>query len=161
MTAYGGDIIYARDVNRPVTRLVQQAAQSLANSTDTALTFGAGSEDFDLGGWHSETTNNTRITPTIPGYYQVVGTVFLAASSAVTSCIATIAKNGTVQAPRSRMKPGANNLSGTSTVTVTLYLNGTTDYVELIGQQTSGGALNTNVGGSFASVFEVQLVQPM
>lgn len=161
MTVQVGGIITASDVllvvKPPLVRLVQQSAQSLANSTDTAITFGAGSEEIDnYGTFHDETTNNTRITPKIAGYYRLTGAVFLTISSAVTSLIATIAKNGSVVPPRSRHKPAATALAGSAQVSVIQAANGTTDYFELFGQQTSGGALSTNVGGSFASVLECE-----
>lgn len=141
------------ELDRPLCKLVQQVAQSLANSTDTAITFGTGSEDFDTHGFHSESTNNTRITPNVAGYYEFYGTVFVASSNA-SSLIATIAKNGTVVPPRTRLKPdAAAALTASAPVKVILSMNGTTDYCELFGQQTTAGALNTNVGGSFASVF--------
>ena len=63
MTVFGGDETMANDVNSPKVRLVQQAAgvQTIATS-DTTLTFGSGSEDYDTNGWHDETTNPSRIT---------------------------------------------------------------------------------------------------
>jgi hypothetical protein len=150
------------ELDKPLCKLVQQVAQSIANSTDTALTFGTGSEDFDTHGFHSETTNNTRITPSVAGYYLCYGTFFMS-PGAYTSVIATIAKNGTVVPPRSRFRPEvtAPNLGTSVPVSVILAMNGSTDYVELFGQQSSGGAVNTNVGGSFASVFGVEFIRSL
>jgi hypothetical protein len=145
----------------PQVRLVQQAAQSLANSTDTALTFGTASEEWDTHGFHSESVNTSRITPTVAGYYRLTGTVFVVASTALTALTAVMAKNGTVQPPRHRPKPAATNITSSVQVTVTLTANGSTDYFEFFAQQTSGGALNTNVGGSFASVFECEYRRPL
>jgi hypothetical protein len=87
--------------------------------------------------------------------------VFVAASAALTSLIATIGKNGTVQAPRHRFKPGTANVSASAQVSVILTANGTTDYFELFGQQTTGGALNTTTGGSFTSVLEVEFLRDL
>jgi hypothetical protein len=169
MTVYGGDKTLVTDINpieartilKPLVRIAQQSAQSLANSTDTAITFGSGSTGFDTHDFHDESTNNSRVTPTVAGYYRVTGTVFVAASAALTSLIATIGKNGTVQAPRHRFKPGTANVSASAQVSVILTANGTTDYFELFGQQTTGGALNTTTGGSFTSVLEVEFLRDL
>lgn len=160
MTFFAGDIIYAQDINRPITWITQQVAQSLANSTDTAITFGTGATVIDTDNFHDETTNNTRITPNRPGFYMFVGTLFLTNSAAITAYNATIARNGTVQAPRSRQKPAGTNVTCSTQVSVLLDMNGSTDYVELFGTQTSGGALNTTVGGSFTSSLLCYMVMP-
>lgn len=163
-----GGIILASHVNglydaskgKPRVRLIQQAAQSIANATDVALTFGAGSTDVDTHGFHSEVTNNTRVTPSIPGAYvfRVVG--FMAAPGAgITYQILSVFvyKNGNVQTPRLRVAgPTAANVSGAAEVELTLTANGTTDFFEarILQQASTTAAYNTNVGGSFASVFE-------
>jgi TPP-dependent 2-oxoacid decarboxylase len=148
----------ANDVNRPMVRLVQQSAQAIA-TTDTALTFGAGSEDYDTNGWHDETTNNTRITVDRDGFVRLTGTLFMSASSAITTLSATISKNGTVQAPRVRHRPDATALSMSVQVTATLEC-AAGDYFELIGvlSLSAGTTINSNVGGSFASAFECEFI---
>lgn len=151
----------SKTYEKPLCRLVQQSAQSLTSAADTAITFGTSSEDIDTHGFHSEVTNNTRITPNVAGYYKITGTVFFAASSSITSAMATISKNGTVQPPRVRAKPDSQNWSTSVQVSMIQRANGTTDYFELLGTQSSAGAVNTNVGGSFASVFEVEFLRDL
>lgn len=155
--AFWADV--ANAINRPMVKMTQAVAQSLPNATDTALSFTT--EDLDTNGFHDTTTNNSRVTPTIAGWYECRGTVFFSASASITVVAATIAQNGSVVAPRGRPKPGTANVSTTAEVAVSLSFNGSSDYVELFGNQTSGGALNTNVGGSFASVFEVIYLRPL
>lgn len=148
----------------PQVRLIQQASQSLASSTDTPITFGTSSEEWDTHGFHSESVNTSRITPTIPGYYRLTGTLFMQGSGTMTALTATIAKNGVVQPPRHRTRPlNTTNITSSVQVAVMLTANGTTDYFELFGQQTTSGAtaVSTNVGGSFASVFECEYRRPL
>lgn len=149
-----GEEIDPADVLPQLVRLVQTVAQSLANSTDTAITFTAAA-DIDTDGLFNAGTSTTRVTVNRNGVYRITGTVFVAASTAVTSLFATIAINGGVIAPRVRAKPGTSNISASVQVSVMQRLTAG-QYIELFGQQTSGGALLTNVGGSFASVLEVE-----
>lgn len=158
-----GDIIYWSDVadaiRPPVTRLVQQASQSCANAANTAVTFGAGSEEIDTHGFHDTSVNTARITPTKAGRYRVKGTVNMAAQNTVSLLTAFIGKNGASVQPFSRSKPGTVS---TSTVAhdaeAIVELNGTTDYVELYVNQTSGGALSTQASGGVNSVLELEYI---
>jgi hypothetical protein len=166
-----GDITYADDINdiddgtlsKPLVRLVQQSAQSLTDNTDTAITFGSGSEEIDTHGFHDVTTNNTRVTPTVAGYYRVTGTLFMVAGADFVTIVATIAKNGTVQPPRKRDGPNATSSARSVTASAILSANGSTDYFELIGTQdnTANTARNTSAGGSFASVLEVEFLRSL
>jgi hypothetical protein len=147
---------------KPLCRLVQQVAQPLTSGTDATITFGTGSEEIDTHGLHDVTTNTTRITPTLAGYYRLTGTVYLAASTTVTSYWSNIAKNGSIQSPRSRMvlpATATTSFSRSLTVSLMLQANGSSDYFELIGQQTSGAVLNTAVGAGTASVLECEFLR--
>ena len=163
-----GDIILYSDVlalinatlQKPKVKLVQQTAQSLTHNTDTPLTFGTGSEVIDSRGWHNESSNTTRVTPDIPGWYLCIGLVFVEGANTVTNIGACVRLNGTVQSPRQRMPIPATTFTKSVQITNSVPCNGTTDYLELAGYQfdtTAGTPLNRNttVGGSFASVFEV------
>lgn len=152
-----GDFINASDFDRPLCRLVQQSAQSIGTS-DTPLTFGASSENYDPFGLHDETTNNTRITFDRAGIWLVKGTVFIQSNTAVTSLVATIAINGGVVPARSKSKPAATAVTMSQEVTEILSVN-LGDYAELWGQAT-GSATNSNVGGSFASTFMARYLGP-
>lgn len=145
-------------LNPPVCRLVQQAAQSIATA-NTALTFGAGSEDIDTHGFHDTTTNNTRITPNVAGYYEITGTYASAATTA-TFLALTPGKNGGTVAPR--VQPWYTTTSGVKTVSVSARVsaNGTTDYFEMFAINQAGG-INTQAGGGYSCVFECQFIRPI
>ncbi|MGX6605671.1 hypothetical protein ACWKSP_26585 [Micromonosporaceae bacterium Da 78-11] len=143
---------------------MQQSAQSIASDTDVALTFGAASEEIDTHAFHDVTVNNSRIIPTVAGYYRLSGTVFWAADTDVISTYSSIGKNGSIIAPRVRaVWPSTATASATrsSPVTAIQSANGTTDYFELFGRQlqAAAAALSTGVSGSFSSVFECEFLR--
>ena len=92
-------------------------------------------EEFDTNSCFDTTT--FRFTPTIAGYYQISGAVYFSTAS-VNYVAANISKNG------STLKYGAQAANGAftygSTVSSLVYLNGTTDYVQLLAYQNSGVA---------------------
>ena len=117
------------------------ALQSLATSTETPITFNT--EDFDVGALHDVSTNPTRFT--VPaggaGVYLLTGSItYATAASTVTR--AWWKKNGTthVAGGVSGLTSAASSTSLCVTALVTL---AAADYVELIGFQSTGGALNT------------------
>ena len=66
-------------------RVRRLTAQSIPDSADPCATaIGFTSEDFDVPAWHSNTTNNTRITPDVAGVYLVTANVEFAANAPVT-----------------------------------------------------------------------------
>ena len=111
--------------NMPAFSAYNTSNQSVTDSTYTKVTLGT--EEFD--------TNNNfasgRFTPTVAGYYQINGCVHTGTSS-ITRAIAYLYKNG------SSYKRG-NDLfvGGAVTVSAIVYLNGSTDYVELYGYVTA------------------------
>ena len=152
-------------VNKGVTRLVQQAAQALADATDTALTFGAGSDDVDTAGWHDEVTNNTRITPTVAGYYTFTGMMWVPAAADYVSLQVNIRKNGSTNLPSaSRHGPNATSSSRSiQVVTDGVLMNGSTDYVEVLGNQDNTASASRNTtssGGSTSCTFTAQFIRP-
>lgn len=154
-----GDIIYAEDFDRPKVRLIQQSAgtQTIA-TTDTTLTFGSGSEDYDTHSWHDESTNNSRVTVDRDGYVQITGSVVVANNTTVTVLMLSLFKNGAVQIGIARGKPSANNLSHEAGRTWTLDCTAG-DYFELVAT-TAGASVSTISSGRFASTFEVTYLGP-
>ena len=85
-----------------------------------------------------------------------MGTVNWASSAAPTILIAFIGKNGVSVQPYPRNKPAATATTGSAQVSAIVEMNGTTDYVELYGNQVSGGALSTQASGGVNSVLELE-----
>jgi hypothetical protein len=126
--------------NMPAFSAYQSSAQSLTANTITKLQYQT--EEFDTANCFDSTTNY-RFTPTVAGYYQVNGAYV--ASTNRTYNVLYVYKNGS----NYKMGQAGNNTSGLGTsVSVLVYLNGSTDYVELYGftgvtQNTSANANET------------------
>jgi hypothetical protein len=100
--------------------------QTITSSTYTKIQINT--EEFDTNSNYDNATNY-RFTPTVAGYYQVNGTMRYDASTTPTRAIIGIYKNG------SEFKRG-NDLGNNSTeaiISTLVYLNGSTDYIELWG----------------------------
>jgi len=113
-------------VNGPAFSVYSNAAQTLGSSTWTKITFGA--EEYDTNSNFASST----FTPTVAGYYQINGS--LNVNSSQTQIVVSVYKNG------SPYKNGANinGLLSYNNVNCQVYLNGTTDYVEIYGFVTVG-----------------------
>jgi hypothetical protein len=117
------------------------------NSTVPALnTFTkmvCGSELFDTANAFDSVTNS-RFQPLVAGYYQINGSVQM--NGAVSRMIVSIFKNG------SEFLRGFDVIGncGTATASAVLYLNGTTDYVELYTYNGSGGVAIYGAGSQFS-----------
>ena len=107
--------------NMPAFSAYSNTDQTISSSTHTKITFG--SEEFDT----NSNFASSRFTPTVSGYYQVSGAFNFGESIAATRAIITIYKNGAAA------KRGADiNATGhVVTCSALVYLNGSTDYVEL------------------------------
>ena len=123
--------------NMPAFSAYQSSAQTLSNATNTKLQFQT--KEFDTASAFDNATNY-RFTPLVAGYYQVSGG-FQIATAATGGSIA-IYKNG------GGFKSGAGNPNAATSnqwqVSALVYLNGSTDYVELYGYVSLGQALVAN-----------------
>ncbi len=129
---------------------MSNGASNFSVTTNTATKVPIDTENFDTNS--NFDTSTYRFTPTVAGYYQVNGQVALAATSGITQTAAYIYKNGS--AITTTFLSTTNN---TRLVTSALvYMNGTTDYLELYGlvAATSSpvfGYFGVNVGCQFSA----------
>ena len=148
----------AYTTGKPIVRLIQIAAQSIADNTHTSLTFGTGATVVDTHNFHSESVNNTRITPTVAGWYSVSGGYATSGRTDFQSLQASIRVNGSNLAPDHKQGPNAINTTRSVTVgPLLMYFNGSTDYAEIAGYQdnAANAAANTSVSGSTSSVLQI------
>jgi hypothetical protein len=152
---------------KPFVQLFLPAHFSIVDNTNVAVPWGTGSETggIDTHNFHSEVTNNSRITPTVAGRYAVrFKTVF--GNNTTGDRRAWITKNGILQTPHARIGFNANSLNYSPALPVdrTVYCNGTTDYIEAWVFQNSGAALNllgnTDLTSSSVSEIEVEYIGP-
>jgi len=137
-------------------RLTRSVNQSISNNTDTMIAWDV--ETFDVGGYHDNATNNTRIT--IPsgkaGYYQINTTLSFSGSGTGQRCI-TLAKNGTNRAYNLNIIRAVNAGGYTSVFYSDIVYGAVADYFEISTFQDSGDALNiignsADPGATFVSV---------
>jgi hypothetical protein len=127
--------------NGPAFRAYAAAATTIPNLTWTKVALGT--EQFD-------TNNNfaaSRFTPTVAGYYLIIGSVRggnMSTGIPTRNLTAGIARNGIINAVGNH----SNGNTQVSNVTNLTYLNGSTDYVELYAIHDEG--TNKEVGSPFA-----------
>jgi len=143
--------------NKPRVRLVASGTQSIPDATQTALTFST--EDVDPDGFHSTSSNTSRITPTVAGLYLFMGTYFTAGNTDYVTVDICVAKNGSgtsAPAERRNFSTTATQVSNALSVQCSSILeaNGSTDYFELFVFQDSAGSKSTNQSQRFSSTFQ-------
>jgi hypothetical protein len=132
----------------PAFSAYQSTSQSVTNATFTKVRLQT--EEFDTASCFDSTTNY-RFTPTVAGYYQVTGVC-----NATYAAIASIFKNGG-EFKRGIQAASATNLSA-ALVSALVYMNGSTDYVELYVYQGSGSSVNTSANQS-ETYFQAAMVR--
>lgn len=134
--------------NMPAFRAYLSSNQSISNSVNTKVQLNT--ENFDTANCFDSTTNY-RFTPNIAGYYQFSAVLALSGTN-ITNGQALIYKNG---ATASNAVFYAPSLTGVSQINAVLsdliYMNGSTDYVELYGYIS---AVSSNLfGGNSAQAY--------
>lgn len=133
------------------------SANSASVTANTFTKILCNTEEFDTNSNYDNATNY-RFTPTVPGYYQVSAASQMGGAVNTVLALLTIYKNG------SRFKDGAiiRDSAGTgnmaSVVSTVVYLNGSTDYVELYGYINGNGTL-TFTGGQNFTYFSACMVR--
>jgi hypothetical protein len=136
--------------NMPAFSVYLSANQSVTSGVATKISFDT--KEFDT---NSNFASN-RFTPTVAGYYQVNASVYLTGTANTQGIVAIyLYKNG------SNYKQGGvyinNSTAGSSfdlTVASVVYMNGSSDYLEVYGYNTqtlpvfSGGSNQTYFNGS-------------
>lgn len=130
-------------LNPPICNAIQATAQTVSTGLWTQLTLD--STVVDSYGGHSNTTNNSRYTAQVAGWYLVTAASCWASNSTGWRGI-RILKNGTTAVAGSGTEVAANSSGVTAigTPSVILYLS-VGDYVEGEGYQTTGSGLLTSV----------------
>lgn len=136
--------------NMPAFSAYQSSAQTLASTTWTKLQFQT--KEFDTSNAFDNTTNY-RFTPQVAGYYQVNGLFNIGSSN--TSGAIQLYKNG------STFKNGTSFASAGTVfqsflVSALVYLNGSTDYIELYGYVINGQILSATSSSTYFQAFLVR-----
>jgi hypothetical protein len=122
--------------NMPAFGYYASSGTSISAGTYTKILFQT--QEFDT----ASAVSSSRFTPTVAGYYQINAAVGLAGSTAASYGTANIYKNGSL------FKQGTNYASTASSpaavINSIVYLNGSTDYVEIYA--ITPGSITTNSG---------------
>jgi hypothetical protein len=87
-------------------------------------------ENFDTANCFDSTTNY-RFTPNVAGYYQINGSLYFTGTSTVRGIVA-LYKNG-AELTFGNYMGSFNDTQGVAVVSTLVYMNGSTDYLELYG----------------------------
>ena len=141
--------------NMPAFSAYCNAVQSISNNSQTKLQFNV--KQFDTNSNYD--TTNYRFTPTVAGYYQVSGGFNW---QNVINGYGTLSlyKNGSNYVTLNfGAANGATNQYLGHYGGCLVYLNGSTDYIELYGYQVTGGSQNTNGTTAVGSYFTASMVR--
>ena len=146
--------------NMPAFSAYANASQTVSSNVNTKIVLQ--NKNFDTNNCFDATTNY-RFTPTVAGYYQFNAQLYLAGSSTTTQINLLIYKNGGSYYERIvDLNPSAS-LAANSEIVVSgstiMYMNGTTDYVELYGYYYLGTSTFSNNSQASTSRFSGSLVR--
>lgn len=126
-------------VNGPAFLAFQSAPTSIVSATSTKVLFG--NEVFDT----NSNFASSRFTPTVAGYYQINANVTIDQPGNASNII-SLFKNGVEYMRGGRLYATTTSIAGLS-VSAVIYMNGSTDYVEVY-FFTNNGTCNTESGAS-------------
>jgi parallel beta-helix repeat protein len=129
----------------PTFSAYQSVAQTLSSGVITVINFQT--EEFDTDNAYD--TSTSKFQPAVAGYYQINAQVSVAASPSSVNC--RVLKNGFLWKGGPTASGATDYSGGVSTI---VYLNGSTDYVEIaaifsVGQNTEALAASTWFNGAF------------
>ena len=135
--------------NMPAFSAYQSSAQTLSNATFTKMLFQT--KEFDT----NNNFANSTFTPTVAGYYQVSSQVYF--GNTLGNNILQVNKNGGgYKRLFSAPNPADAGSGGGSCI---VYCNGTTDYIEIYGYQSTGGSLTIPFAQSDLVWFQAVMVR--
>lgn len=140
-------------LNVPAAFVTQSAAQNLALNTWTAISFDQ--SVFDSYGGHSNSTNNTRYTAQVAGWYMVFGCVSFATTSTSGNRGTAVAKNGTRVQGAAGFGPALSGNPPTLPSPPTIVFLAAGDYVEVYGYSTVAMSPGTNSSSDLDSSMTV------
>lgn len=145
------------DIVKPVCQLTANAATSLVNGVWTAVNFDT--EVIDTDSQHSTVSNTSRVViGTTLGWYRCSGVVTFSGSATGSRYGAKLALNGTdVNGAQNLFANYSSSVQQTASLAA-IFVQSTlsTDYVELLGFQSSGGAMNTQITSALRPCFSVE-----
>ena len=113
----------------PAFDVYASASQSISSSTWTKVTLNT--EVYDT--FNCFDSTNNKFQPTVAGYYQLNGQIRITNSGSLDQMVIGFYKNGSVHKLGSNLRDTVSGSPMQITISHLVYLNGTTDYIELYG----------------------------
>jgi hypothetical protein len=145
--------------NGPAFSAYANASQTVSSNTHTKIALTV--EDFDTNS-NFDSTTNYRFTPTVAGYYQLNGKFYLAGTVSTVQIVLQVYKNGSAAQrlidanPSATLSANGYIITGASTL---IYMNGSTDYVELYGYYFTGTSTFNTTTVAYTSRFSGSMVR--
>lgn len=133
--------------NMPAFRVYLSANQTVTAVTNTKITLDT--EVFDTANCFNTTTN--RFTPNVAGYYQFNVMLGASASSSLGYNYIQLYKNGVYDSIA--IYGPYSNAANYGVLSTLIYMNGTTDYVELYAQISGTGTITVSGGSTPVSTY--------
>jgi hypothetical protein len=140
--------------NGPAFSVARTTDVSVPNGTSTKVIFAT--ESFDTNSCYD--TSNGRFTPNVAGYYQITASLGWLTPPSGQSYDFYIAKNGAIGTPAIRVILSTASQNPIFQGSYLLYLNGSTDYVEIYAYQGTGST-QTIIGGTDRTWFQGFMVR--
>jgi hypothetical protein len=118
--------------------------QSITNAAITKIQLNI--ETFDTNN-NFDSTTNYRFTPTVAGYYQISGAITFTSTTNNQGIGAIIYKNGSAYAWGTAV--ATTSMYPTASVSSLIYLNGSTDYIEMYVYNGAGATVSTNGNSTY------------
>ena len=154
-----GDLAAGVAGNGPAFSAYSNAAQTVSNNTLTKVVLQV--EDFDTNS-NFDSTTNYRFTPTVAGYYQVNGILRLSGTITTVQTLLYLYKNGSSYASFINTNPSTALSSNGYTIaggSILVYMNGSTDYLEIYGYYFGGTSTFSGTSSADTSRFSGALVR--
>ena len=145
--------------NGPAFSAYGNANQTVSSNVFTKVALQV--KNFDTNS-NFDNTTNYRFTPTVAGYYQFNAQLCLNGTVTTQQLALAIYKNGTTAERLVDINPSASLSANSSTVVSSsslIYMNGSTDYVELYGYYYLGTCTFSQSNGAITSRFSGSLVR--
>lgn len=113
----------------PAFDVYASASQSISSATWTKITLDT--EDYDT--FNCFDSTNNKFQPTVAGYYQLNGQIRFTNSGSLSQLVIGFYKNGSIHKLGQNLRDTVSPSPMHITISHLVYLNGTTDYIELYG----------------------------
>lgn len=149
-----GQVLTASELNNAIPLcILENTAMVIPSGTATSVTFST--EVLDPLNWHSTSTNTSRVTPNIAGYYFVTLQMNDISGTGQTRALLRCLKNN-ADVANVRIQMDTNGTDDDFALPGYVYCNGSTDYLEMNILQTNTGSANRTTTARFT----VQFVHP-